>query len=62
MYKGKTLVHPLYIRCAPLVHSVPYQATAWDEGNEALFYLEMFWRNNRRHLLFPGTVFNPASQ
>jgi hypothetical protein len=41
---------------------VPYQATAWDEGNEALFYLEMFWRNNRRHLLFPGTVFNPASQ
>ena len=51
MYKGKTLVHPLYIRCAPLVHGVRCYATALIEGDEALFCLETFWRNNRRHLL-----------
>jgi hypothetical protein len=29
-------------------------------GDEALLCLEMFWRNNRWHLLFPHTSFNPA--
>lgn len=30
------------------------------EGDEALLCLEMFWRNDRWHLLFPHTAFNPA--
>jgi hypothetical protein len=29
-------------------------------GDEALLCLEMFWRNDRWHLLFPHTSFNPA--
>jgi hypothetical protein len=29
-------------------------------GDEALLCLEMFWRNDRWHLLFPHTVFDPA--
>ena len=29
-------------------------------GDEALMSLEIFWRNNRWHLLFPHTAFNPA--
>jgi len=29
-------------------------------GDEALLCLEMFWRNDRWHLLFPHTLFNPA--
>ena len=29
-------------------------------GDEALLCLEMFWRNNRWHLLFPHTSFDPA--
>ena len=29
-------------------------------GDEALLCLETFWRNNRWHLLFPHTTFNPA--
>jgi hypothetical protein len=33
----------------------------WSKrGDEALLCLEMFWRNNRWHLLFPHTSFNPA--
>jgi hypothetical protein len=33
----------------------------WSKrGDEALLCLEMFWRNNRWHLLFPHTHFNPA--
>jgi hypothetical protein len=33
----------------------------WSQtGDEALMCLEMFWRNNRWHLLFPHTSFNPA--
>lgn len=31
-----------------------------QEGDEALLCLETFWRNNRWHLLFPHTTFNPA--
>jgi len=31
------------------------------QGDEALLCLEMFWRNNRWHLLFPHTSFNPAT-
>jgi hypothetical protein len=30
------------------------------QGDEALLCLEMFWRNNRWHLLFPHSLFNPA--
>jgi hypothetical protein len=30
------------------------------QGDEALLCLEMFWRNERWHLLFPHTSFNPA--
>jgi hypothetical protein len=30
------------------------------QGDEALLCLEMFWRNDRWHLLFPHTAFNPA--
>lgn len=30
------------------------------QGDEALLCLEMFWRNDRWHLLFPHTSFNPA--
>ena len=30
------------------------------QGDEALLCLEMFWRNDRWHLLFPHTLFNPA--
>lgn len=30
------------------------------EGDEALMCLETFWRNDRWHLLFPHTNFNPA--
>ena len=30
------------------------------EGDESLLCLETFWRNNRWHLLFPHTTFNPA--
>jgi hypothetical protein len=30
------------------------------QGDEALMCLETFWRNNRWHLLFPHTAFNPA--
>ena len=30
-------------------------------GDEALLCLEMFWRNDRWHRLFPHTLFNPAS-
>lgn len=30
------------------------------EGDEALMCLETFWRNDRWHLLFPHTAFNPA--
>ena len=29
-------------------------------GDEALMCLETFWRNDRWHLLFPHTTFNPA--
>ena len=29
-------------------------------GDEALLCLETFWRNDRWHLLFPHTAFNPA--
>jgi hypothetical protein len=29
-------------------------------GDEALLCLEMFWRNDRWHLLFPHTSFDPA--
>ena len=29
-------------------------------GDEALLCLEMFWRNDRWHLLFPHTAFDPA--
>jgi len=33
----------------------------WSKrGDEALLCLEMFWRNDRWHLLFPHTTFNPA--
>src|SRR5580658_105401 len=33
----------------------------WSKrGDEALLCLEMFWRNDRWHLLFPHTHFNPA--
>jgi hypothetical protein len=33
----------------------------WSQrGDEALMSLEMFWRNNRWHLLFPHTAFQPA--
>jgi len=33
----------------------------WSKrGDEALLCLEMFWRNDRWHLLFPHTSFNPA--
>lgn len=33
----------------------------WSKrGDEALLSLEMFWRNDRWHLLFPHTSFNPA--
>lgn len=33
----------------------------WSQaGDEALMCLEMFWRNDRWHLLFPHTSFNPA--
>jgi hypothetical protein len=33
----------------------------WSQaGDEALLCLEMFWRNDRWHLLFPHTVFDPA--
>ncbi|MBC8095226.1 MAG: hypothetical protein H7Y43_05395, partial [Akkermansiaceae bacterium] len=33
----------------------------WSQtGDEALMCLETFWRNNRWHLLFPHTSFNPA--
>jgi hypothetical protein len=33
----------------------------WSQrGDEALLSLEMFWRNDRWHLLFPHTAFNPA--
>lgn len=31
-----------------------------QQGDEALMCLETFWRNNRWHLLFPHTCFNPA--
>jgi hypothetical protein len=31
-----------------------------QEGDESLLCLETFWRNNRWHLLFPHTTFNPA--
>ena len=31
-----------------------------QEGDESLLCLETFWRNNRWHLLFPHTAFNPA--
>jgi len=30
------------------------------QGDEALLCLEIFWRNDRWHLLFPHTSFNPA--
>jgi hypothetical protein len=30
------------------------------QGDEALLCLETFWRNDRWHLLFPHTLFNPA--
>jgi hypothetical protein len=30
------------------------------QGDEALLCLEMFWRNDRWHLLFPHTLSNPA--
>ena len=30
------------------------------KGDEALMCLETFWRNDRWHLLFPHTAFNPA--
>jgi hypothetical protein len=33
----------------------------WSKrGDEALLCLETFWRNDRWHLLFPHTLFNPA--
>lgn len=33
----------------------------WSQtGDEALLCLEMFWRNDRWHLLFPHTSFDPA--
>lgn len=33
----------------------------WSQtGDEALMCLETFWRNDRWHLLFPHTAFNPA--
>jgi hypothetical protein len=33
----------------------------WSQaGDEALMCLEMFWRNDRWHLLFPHSSFNPA--
>jgi hypothetical protein len=33
----------------------------WSKrGDESLLCLEMFWRNDRWHLLFPHTLFNPA--
>jgi len=33
----------------------------WSQrGDEALMCLEIFWRNDRWHLLFPHTSFNPA--
>ncbi len=33
----------------------------WSQaGDEALMCLEMFWRNDRWHLLFPHSLFNPA--
>src|ERR1043166_8990929 len=33
----------------------------WSQrGDEALLCLEMFWRNDRWHLLFPHSSFNPA--
>jgi hypothetical protein len=33
----------------------------WSQaGDEALLCLEMFWRNDRWHLLFPHTVLDPA--
>ena len=33
----------------------------WSQaGDEALLCLETFWRNDRWHLLFPHTTFNPA--
>jgi len=33
----------------------------WSQtGDEALLCLETFWRNNRWHLLFPHTAFDPA--
>ena len=33
----------------------------WSQaGDEALLCLETFWRNNRWHLLFPHSTFNPA--
>jgi len=33
----------------------------WSQtGDEALLCLETFWRNDRWHLLFPHTAFNPA--
>jgi hypothetical protein len=31
-----------------------------QEGDESLLCLETFWRNDRWHLLFPHTTFNPA--
>ena len=31
-----------------------------QEGDDSLLGLETFWRNNRWHLLFPHTTFNPA--
>jgi hypothetical protein len=31
-----------------------------QEGDESLLCLETFWRNERWHLLFPHTTFNPA--
>lgn len=31
-----------------------------QQGDESLLCLETFWRNNRWHLLFPHTTFNPA--
>jgi hypothetical protein len=33
----------------------------WSQaGDEALMYLEMFWRNGRWHRLFPHASSNPA--
>jgi hypothetical protein len=60
MYKGKTPVHPLCIRCAPLVHNVRCRGTGLAEGDEALLCLETYWRNSRWHLPLPHGVFDPA--